>query len=75
MVITAAERVKDRAGVWKYDQSEAEEVMIYCQQCKALQTIWLDGTAMMPTQKYTQQGNNIYHNCGSKHPCKLYYER
>jgi hypothetical protein len=75
MTLTTVGKAKDIVAVWKNDKSEAEEVMAFCHQCKALQTIWLNGSTMMPTQKFTQEGNQIYHNCGSRQPCKLYYEQ
>lgn len=53
--------------------SKTEEVMAYCPRCKALQTVWLNGNGLMPTLKFAQIGNKIYHNCGSTQPCRLYY--
>ena len=49
-----------------------EEALAFCPGCKALQTVWLDGQILMPTQKYKQVGKNIYHNCGYPQPCRLY---
>jgi 5-methylcytosine-specific restriction endonuclease McrA len=51
---------------------KTEEAMAFCPQCKALQTVWLDGGALMPTRKFIQVGKNVYHNCGSRQPCRLY---
>ncbi len=51
---------------------QKEEVMAFCPQCKALQTVWLDGGALMSTRKFIQVGKNVYHNCGSNQPCRLY---
>ena len=65
---------KNRAGI-KSETEEPEEVMAYCPHCKALQTIWLTGDALMNTAKFTQHGNHIYHNCGATAPCKLYFDR
>jgi hypothetical protein len=42
--------------------SKTEEVMAFCPKCKALQTVWLNGDALLPTRKYIQEGKNIYHN-------------
>ena len=75
MTITAAREAKGTAVGVRTHHNEAEEVMVYCKQCKALQTIWLNGTTMLPTQKFTQQGDYIYHNCGSNQPCRLYFTR
>jgi hypothetical protein len=62
------------AGV-EHRRSEAEEAMVFCPDCKALQTVWLEGDTLMPTVKFTQSGNHIFHNCGAKHPCRLYFDR
>jgi len=52
---------------------KTEEVIAFCPRCKALQTVWLSGNTMMQTQKFSQVGNQIYHNCGSSQPCRLYF--
>jgi hypothetical protein len=52
---------------------QTEEVLAFCPSCKALQTVWLTGNTLMPTLKFTQVGTQVYHNCGSKEPCRLYY--
>jgi hypothetical protein len=75
MTITQEKGTKSTAVGVRNHSTESEEVMAYCQQCKALQTIWLNGSTMMPTQKFTQQGEYIYHNCGSQQPCRLYFTR
>ncbi len=54
------------------NSSHTEEVMAFCPRCKALQTVWLNGSTLMPTRKFTQVENQIYHNCGSTQPCRLY---
>jgi hypothetical protein len=48
------------------------EAMAFCPRCKALQTIWINGNKLMPTRKFTQERNEIYHDCGSNQPCRLY---
>jgi len=65
---------KSGSGV-RDENSEPEEVMAYCPGCKALQTIWLTGETLMTTSRFTQQGNLVFHNCGSRVPCRLYYDR
>ena len=57
------------------NNSQSEEVIAYCPQCKALQTVWLNDTTLMPTIKFTQQRDYIYHNCGARQPCRLYFTR
>ncbi len=48
------------------------EAVAFCPQCKALQTVWIDGDTLMPTRRFFQEGNLIYHDCGSVQPCRLY---
>jgi len=55
--------------------SQSEEVIAFCPQCKALQTVWLVGNNLMPTTKFSQQRDYIYHNCGARQPCRLYFTR
>lgn len=73
MTLTAVK--EDRlAGVTdKKYVAEATEVMAFCPGCKAFQTVWLDGGRLMSTRRFIQQGNQVYHNCGSDQPCHLYY--
>lgn len=48
------------------------EVVVLCPKCKALQTIQVAGDSILPTRKYVQRGRQIYHDCGSAQPCRLY---
>ena len=53
--------------------SSSGEAMAFCPLCKALQTVWINEGTLMPTRKFNQVGNQIYHDCGSSQPCRLYY--
>ncbi len=53
--------------------TQATEAVAFCPQCKALQTIWVNGNTLMSTSKFHQKGNQIYHDCGSSQPCRLYH--
>jgi len=57
---------KAEHGIW------SGEAMAFCPLCKALQTIWIDDGTLMPTRKFIQVGNRIYHDCGSRQPCYLF---
>jgi hypothetical protein len=48
------------------------EVAAFCPGCKALQTVWINSDKLMPTRKFTQERNEVYHDCGSNQPCRLY---
>ncbi len=48
------------------------EAVAFCPQCKALQTIWISSGRLTPTRKFTQERNQIYHDCGSSQSWCLY---
>jgi len=56
-----------------FRQGPTGEVVVFCPQCKALQTVQIIDSKLTPTRKFTQQGGNIYHDCGSTKPCRLYH--
>jgi phage FluMu protein Com len=53
--------------------SPSGEVVVFCPQCKAIQTVQISGSRLTPTRKFTQVGTRIYHDCGSNRPCRLYH--
>lgn len=55
-----------------YSETWNGEVMAFCPQCKALQAIWINGNALVPNRKFSQIGDQVYHECGSSQPCRLY---
>ncbi len=59
--------VKTEYGTW------SGEAVAFCPRCKALQTVWIIGNTLMPTRKFTQEGSQIYHDCDSDEPCRLYH--
>jgi hypothetical protein len=50
----------------------AGEMMALCPACKAFQTLWFTEGRLTPTRKFSQYGDQVYHDCGSKEPCRLY---
>ena len=50
------------------------EAIAYCPYCKALQTIWISEKRLLPTRKFYQKGDQVYHDCGSTQPCRLYQD-
>jgi hypothetical protein len=50
----------------------AGEMMALCPACKAFQTVWFTEGRLMQTRKFSQYGDQVYHDCGSKEPCRLY---
>ncbi len=49
-----------------------DEVLALCPTCKAFETLWFAGDRLRPTRKFNQSGDRVYHDCGSKEPCRLY---
>ena len=49
-----------------------DEVMVFCPSCKAFQTLWFKKGVLIQTRKFTQFGKQIYHDCGTTEPCRLY---
>jgi hypothetical protein len=53
--------------------SSLDEVIVVCPKCKTLETLWLSAGFLMPTRKFRQSGNQVYHDCGSNEPCTFYH--
>ena len=53
-------------------RASSREVVAFCPGCKAFQTIWFNNDKLIPTRKFSQKGNEIYHDCGSSQSCRLY---
>jgi hypothetical protein len=34
--------------------------------------LWLNDGRLMPTRKFKQQGEQVFHDCGTPEPCRLY---
>ena len=66
--------VKERPVVIERDNLNVtpEELMAYCPECKAYQTIWFNNGKLTPTRKFSQRNDEVYHDCGSVKPCRLY---
>jgi phage FluMu protein Com len=48
------------------------ELVASCPKCKTFETLTftLDGT--IRTRKFSQEDSQVYHDCGSTEPCRLY---
>ena len=53
--------------------SSFDEVIVVCPKCKTLETLWLSAGFLIPTRKFRQRGNKVYHDCGSMEPCSFYH--
>lgn len=72
MITTVLKEPKMVGVVTEYKDVWSGEVVGLCPKCKALQTIQVAGDSILPTRKYAQRGRQIYHDCGSPEPCRLY---
>ena len=57
-----------RAGI----KTGVSELVAFCPKCKNLQPLWFTDDQMVQTRKFTQRRGEIYHDCGSEKPCRLY---
>ncbi len=48
------------------------EAAALCPKCKAFQTISLVGERLVETRKFSQKDGQIFHDCGSNEPCRVY---
>jgi hypothetical protein len=49
-----------------------DEAVAVCPKCKAVETVCFIANKLTQTRKYTQRDGQIFHDCGSTLPCKLY---
>jgi hypothetical protein len=73
MAMTAVKERRVSGAREKPATAEPVEVMAFCPGCKAFQTVWLSENRLMSTRRFTQEGSQVYHNCGSEQACHLYY--
>jgi hypothetical protein len=73
MTMTAVKEERVAGARERKYVAEPVEVMAFCPGCKAFQTVWLNGDRLMSTRRFTQEGSQVYHNCGSEQACHLYY--
>jgi hypothetical protein len=48
------------------------EAMVVCPECKAIQSVWIQDGRLMPTRKFRQVDDRIFHDCGARQPCRIY---
>ena len=72
-MVTLAFTEKRATDVFKSGHDiHSGEATAFCPRCKTFQTVWIEGNTLMPTRKFYQIGNQIYHDCGSSQSCRLY---
>lgn len=48
------------------------ELVVFCPGCKTLETLSFNNGSLMPARKFSQREGQVYHDCGSDQPCRLY---
>ncbi|MBI4283269.1 MAG: hypothetical protein HY663_02225 [Chloroflexi bacterium] len=74
MVLTLTQRpeTKSSNGIAVSAFPDVQELVAHCPECKTLETLTFSNGRLMPTRKFFQIGNQVYHDCGSHQPCRLY---
>ncbi len=48
------------------------EFMVFCPGCKALEMLSFNNGWLMQTRKFNQMGEQVFHDCGTVEPCRVY---
>ncbi len=51
--------------------TDMDELVAFCPNCKAFETLWFSEESLVPTRKFLQVGRRVYHDCGSDQACRL----
>ena len=76
--LTPVVLIKERPTAVKEASSRtiaSDEMVMFCPSCKAVQTVWFSNDKMIPTRKFSQYDGLIFHDCGSKIPCRCVHWR
>ena len=71
MVIQTVKAVTPPLPKVAFDRRSGE-LTAFCPACKSLETIWFEDGRLLSTRKYRQEENQIFHDCGSDRPCRLF---
>jgi hypothetical protein len=72
LILNKRENVAPASRVPKEPVFRLDEAVAVCPKCKAVETVCFIGNRLTQTRKYTQKDGQIFHDCGSDLPCKLY---
>jgi hypothetical protein len=73
IVLGEGQKTAARRRIWQTLGVRTDEITVFCPNCKTLETVFLEDFQLMPTQKFSQSGDRIYHKCGSDKPCYIYW--
>lgn len=51
---------------------DVNELLAFCPGCKTLETLWFNNGWLMQTRKFNQRGEQVFHDCGTAQPCRLF---
>ena len=57
---------------WRLSSTTESEILALCPGCKALEVMHFSGSLMIPTRKFAQKPDGVYHSCGAGIPCRLF---
>ncbi len=61
-----------KKSLWNVTNSIPDEMLIFCPSCKALDVVRFSGQQIIPTRKFIQHDDKVFHTCGSNIPCRLH---
>lgn len=65
-------QIKPSNGMAEGFPPDACELVAFCPGCKTMETLWFNGDCLMQTHKFNQRGEQVFHDCGTSEPCRLY---
>ena len=65
-------RTPTKSGPWRLRSTAESEIIALCPSCKALEVMHFSGSLLIPTRKFAQKPDGVYHSCGAGIPCRLF---
>jgi hypothetical protein len=59
-------------AMWVVNDGITRDIVAFCPTCKAMETVSITAEGMVGGRKFTQKDSSVFHDCGSKVPCRLY---
>ena len=66
-----AKKTQTRA-LWVVNDRIARDIVAFCPTCKAMETVSITSQGVVASRKFVEKGGSVFHDCGSKVPCRLY---
>ncbi len=54
-----------------YILDRPRDAVAQCPNCKTIETLQFQGAKLMRSRKFFQSDGKVYHDCGSKLPCRI----